>query len=188
MVSQVGFNTGFNTNSNNINFANPFGANPNDYSNDFMMPQALLNFQSQSNNQALQAEQASQTQQPTQQQTQQPKNQLSEKDKQLGNMTDEQFVEYMKSQYPDVSFTQKGNPYMKTSFTKKSGALIGFLAPLATGLYKVVKGAKVSDIFKLKELAVRCPVLAGVGFAIGVAIDGIINSMRAKSADNPQNV
>ncbi|MBP3820567.1 hypothetical protein J6G99_02860 [bacterium] len=171
MVSQVGLNTNYsNNNLQNKGLTNPLAPVANDYSNDFMMPQALLNFQAQP------------------QSTIQSENQENQNNKKIGDMSDPEYLNYVKSQYPDVSFTEKGNPYMKTSFTKKSGALIGFLAPIATGLYKIAKGTKVSDIFKFKELAVKCPVLAGIGFAIGVALDGIINNLRAKEADNVQKV
>lgn len=63
---------------------------------------------------------------------------------------------------------------------------MGFLAPAAGKIVQLFKGGKFKDLFKFKQLAVACPVVALAGFGIGSLIDSYINSQRAKAADASQ--
>ena len=69
---------------------------------------------------------------------------------------------------------------------KNALAFLGFLAPAAGKIVQLFKGGKFKDLFKFKQLAVACPVVALAGFGIGSLIDSYINSQRAKAADASQ--
>lgn len=75
----------------------------------------------------------------------------------------------------DVNYTKSGNPYKKASFGKKSGAVLGFLAPIASHL---ISGSK-----EWKQLFKTCPLLAIAGFGIGYLVDSCTESNRANAAD-----
>ena len=75
----------------------------------------------------------------------------------------------------DVDYTKSGNPYKKASFGKKSGAVLGFLAPIASHL---ISGSK-----EWKQLFKTCPLLAIAGFGIGYLADSCTESNRANAAD-----
>ncbi len=79
------------------------------------------------------------------------------------------------TQSEDVDFTKSGNPYKKASFAKKSGAVLGFLAPIANLL---ISGSK-----DWKQLFKTCPLLGIAGFGIGYLVDSCIESNRANAAD-----
>ena len=81
--------------------------------------------------------------------------------------------------------TDKGNPYKKTDASKKTFAVLGFLAPLAGRVIQWAKGGKFSELFKCKQLAVACPIVALAGYGIGTLIDSYINNQRAKAVDAP---
>lgn len=79
------------------------------------------------------------------------------------------------TQSDDVDYTKSGNPYKKASFGKKSGAVLGFLAPIASHL---IRGSK-----EWKQLFKTCPLLAIAGFGIGYLVDSCTESNRANAAD-----
>ena len=78
-------------------------------------------------------------------------------------------------QSDDVDYTKSGNPYKKASFGKKSGAVLGFLAPIASHL---ISGSK-----EWKQLFKTCPLLAIAGFGIGYLVDSCTEANRANAAD-----
>lgn len=78
-------------------------------------------------------------------------------------------------QSDDVDYTKSGNPYKKASFGKKSGAVLGFLAPIASHL---IRGSK-----EWKQLFKTCPLLAIAGFGIGYLVDSCTEANRANAAD-----
>ncbi len=82
--------------------------------------------------------------------------------------------------------TDNGNIYIKTNIGKKLLTVTGALAPVAYSALKAVSGA--SKAFNLKQLAIKCPVLAIAGLGVGALIDSIINSNRINNADNVQSV
>lgn len=79
------------------------------------------------------------------------------------------------TQSGDVDYTKSGNPYKKASFGKKSGAVLGFLAPIASHL---ISGSK-----EWKQLFKTCPLLAIAGFGIGYLVDSCTEANRANAAD-----
>ena len=79
------------------------------------------------------------------------------------------------TQSDDVDYTKSGNPYKKASFGKKSGAVLGFLAPIASHL---ISGSK-----EWKQLFKTCPLLAIAGFGIGYLVDSCTEANRANAAD-----
>ena len=79
------------------------------------------------------------------------------------------------TQSDDVDYTKSGNPYKKASFGKKSGAVLGFLAPIASHL---ISGSK-----EWKQLFKTCPLLAIAGFGIGYLVDSCTEANRANDAD-----
>lgn len=83
----------------------------------------------------------------------------------------------------NVELTDNGNPYNKTGFWKKTGAALGFLAPLTGKFVQLFKGGKLTKVFNLKQLVTVCPMIAIAGYGIGSLLDGCINSNRAKKAD-----
>ena len=46
-----------------------------------------------------------------------------------------------------------------------------------------MKGGKISELFKFKQLAIVCPALALAGVGIGALVDGFINTKNAQKAD-----
>ena len=83
----------------------------------------------------------------------------------------------------NIELTDNGNPYNKTGFWKKTGAALGFLAPLTGKFVQLFKGGKLTKVFNLKQLVTVCPMIAIAGYGIGSLLDGCINSNRAKRAD-----
>ena len=79
------------------------------------------------------------------------------------------------TQSDDVDYTKSGNPYKKASFGKKTGAVLGFLAPIANLL---ATGSK-----DWKQLFKTCPLLGIAGFGIGYLVDSCTESNRANAAD-----
>ena len=84
----------------------------------------------------------------------------------------------------DMALTEFGNPYKETDVSKKTLALLGFTAPIAGKCVQLSKGGKFAELFKIKQLAVACPMLALAGYGIGSLIDSFINNQRAKAADS----
>lgn len=79
--------------------------------------------------------------------------------------------------------TVHGNTYEKTNAYKKSGAVLGLLAPIAGKLVQLFRGGKFSELFKIKQIAIACPVVGLAGLAVGTLVDSYVNSQRAKAAD-----
>ena len=84
----------------------------------------------------------------------------------------------------DMALTEFGNPYKETDVSKKTLALLGFTAPIAGKCVQLSNGGKFAELFKIKQLAVACPMLALAGYGIGSLIDSFINNQRAKAADS----
>ncbi len=97
-----------------------------------------------------------------------------------------QLDNYLLAKDKNIAVTENGNFYKETNSTKKALAFLGFLAPAAGKIVQLFKGGKFKDLFKFKQLAVACPVVALAGFGIGSLIDSYINSQRAKAADASQ--
>lgn len=84
----------------------------------------------------------------------------------------------------DMALTEFGNPYKETDVSKKTLALLGFTAPIAGKCVQLSNGGKFAELFKIKQLAVACPMLALAGYGIGLLTDSFINNQRAKAADS----
>lgn len=83
----------------------------------------------------------------------------------------------------NVVVTDKGNIYRKTDASKNTLAFLGFLAPAAGKIVQWAKGGKFSELFKFKQLAIACPIVALAGYGVGTLIDSYVNNQRAKAAD-----
>lgn len=97
--------------------------------------------------------------------------------------TPEELNNYLLARDKNIATTENGNIYRKTDKNKGTFTLLGFLAPLAGKVVQLFKGGKFKDLFKFKQLAIACPVVALAGYGIGTLVDGYINSQRAKAAD-----
>lgn len=79
-----------------------------------------------------------------------------------------------------------------SNIAKIIGATSGFLAPLAGKLYSWAKGGDPKVLFKFKQLAVTCPVLAVAGLGIGMLTDACIDATKsanlAKTQKPVQNI
>lgn len=185
-----------------FDYANPL-ATGTAYDNDMFMPdflktpvitgqvqQAQAQVQPQAqNNQTYLTQQVPQSQQPvtqpqydiTQQQVAQPQYDVANPQQQTVATQNPQFTGselngcLAEPQGDDVDYTKSGNPYKKASFGKKSGAVLGFLAPIASHL---ISGSK-----EWKQLFKTCPLLAIAGFGIGYLADSCTESNRANAAD-----
>lgn len=106
-------------------------------------------------------------------------------------MTPEEISEYyekLMAENPNIRITEKGNIYEITNTGKQTGVLAGLGTALAGGIVKLCKGAGLSSAFNLKSLAIKVPVLALAGWAIGSVIDAFTNSNRKQQADEQQKV
>jgi hypothetical protein len=74
------------------------------------------------------------------------------------------------------------NNTKKSNKFKYLGALCGFLAPIITAGIEGIKKGNLKNVFKLKQLAVTCPIIGVTGFAAGLLLDGLVNSSKAKNA------
>lgn len=179
------------TNNNSVfDYANPL-ATGTTYDNDMFMPdflktpvitgqaqqtQAQVQPQAQ-NNQTYLTQQVPQSQQ----QVAQPQYDVANPQQQTVATQNPQFTGselngcLAEPQGDDVDYTKSGNPYKKASFGKKSGAVLGFLAPIASHL---ISGSK-----EWKQLFKTCPLLAIAGFGIGYLADSCTESNRANAAD-----
>lgn len=187
-----------------FDYANPL-ATGTAYDNDMFMPDFLktpvINGQAQpqaQNTQTDLTQQVPQSQQPvqtvsqqpvtqpqydvTQQQVaQQPQYDVANPQQQTTATQNPQFTGselngcLAEPQGDDVDYTKSGNPYKKASFGKKSGAVLGFLAPIASHL---ISGSK-----EWKQLFKTCPLLAIAGFGIGYLVDSCTEANRANAAD-----
>lgn len=191
--------SGNNTNVNSVfNYGNPLTSGTT-YDNDMFMPaylktpaitaqgQQVQAQNPQMGQQAIAQNQAApqQTAQPqydmTQQQAMQPQYNIENPQQQTAQTQNPQFTGselngcLAEPQGDDVDYTKSGNPYKKASFGKKSGAVLGFLAPIASHL---ISGSK-----EWKQLFKTCPLLAIAGFGIGYLVDSCTESNRANAAD-----
>lgn len=185
-----------------FDYANPL-ATGTAYDNDMFMPdflktpvitgqaqQAQAQPQAQAQNtQTDLTQQVPQSQQPvtqpqydvTQQQVAQPQYDVANPQQQTTATQNPQFTGselngcLADTQSDDVDYTKSGNPYKKASFGKKSGAVLGFLAPIASHL---ISGSK-----EWKQLFKTCPLLAIAGFGIGYLVDSCTEANRANAAD-----
>lgn len=183
--------SGNNTNVNSVfNYGNPLTSGTT-YDNDMFMPaylktpvitgqaqQAQAQVQPQAqNNQTYLTQQVPQSQQ----QVAQPQYDVANPQQQTVATQNPQFTGselngcLAEPQGDDVDYTKSGNPYKKASFGKKSGAVLGFLAPIASHL---ISGSK-----EWKQLFKTCPLLAIAGFGIGYLVDSCTESNRANAAD-----
>ena len=166
-------NSVFSATSNNNNpLAQPVSGN---YEEDILMPDFLKteNTLKQTQNtqtpNQLQAQTDNTAQQNNTAETQQAQPQIDES----------KLTNSLLARDKSLAFTDKGNIYRKTSTAKTGLAILGFLAPAAGK----IKGGKISELFKFKQLAIACPAVALAGYGVGSLIDGYINSNRAKIAD-----
>ena len=105
---------------------------------------------------------------------------------QAPQLSPEQLTQYyndLLANNPNIRITEKGNIYEVTNAGKKTGILTGIIGGLAGGIVKLCKGEALSKAFTLKSLAVKLPVLAVAGWAVGSVIDAFTNSSSAKKAD-----
>jgi len=180
MVSQVGLNPSINANlgtavpspqlnPNNINsLTNPLTNPNNNYANDIMMsgmdfgaPLALAPNDKISQNSDVQIQNPQQ--QPEIKEKKHPLNFRGESEEQKSK-----------------AFSDEPK---QSNIAKIGCAVLGFLAPLANKTIALLRGGKVKDLFKIKELAVTCPVIAVAGFGTGMLIDSCIDSYKAKKLD-----
>lgn len=71
-----------------------------------------------------------------------------------------------------------------SNIAKILGATAGLLAPLAGKVVGLFKGGSFKSLFKLKELAVTCPILGMVGLGVGMLVDSCIDSQKSKQQSN----
>lgn len=75
---------------------------------------------------------------------------------------------------------ENNNVSEKTNLFKKLGTTVGLSVPLLTAGYKMIQGAKFSDVVKFKELGLKGTALALAGWCAGAIIDGIINRYNSQ--------
>ena len=102
---------------------------------------------------------------------------------QLNQEQIQQLYNELQAKNPNIRITEKGNLYEVSNAGKKTGAIAGIIASLGSGIAKICKGSAITKAFNLKSLAVKVPVLAIAGWAVGSLIDTFTNSSRAKQAD-----
>ena len=101
-------------------------------------------------------------------------------------MTPEQMSEYYEkllAENPNIRITEKGNIYEVSDTGKRIGILGGICTALAGGIKKLCTGTALKSAFNLKSLAIKVPVLALAGWAVGSLIDAFTNSKKAQQAD-----
>jgi hypothetical protein len=91
---------------------------------------------------------------------------------------------YLVNKDKNLVKTEAGNTYSKSGKFKFLGAIAGLLAPVASAAIDLFKGKGFKEAFKIKQLAITCPIIALTGFGAGMLLDGLVNSGRAKEADN----
>lgn len=74
----------------------------------------------------------------------------------------------------------------KSNKFKFLGALGGLIAPIVTAGIDGLKKGNFKNAFKLKELAITCPIIGVTGFAAGLLLDGLVNSSNAKKAQETE--
>lgn len=195
MVSQVGLNTSVGavmpqtsstaastTNTQGSLFTNYTSTPINDYSNDIMMSGINFGQIATTLNQAQQAQVSAQTQQLPQQQTQQIQQSQQANPAFSGNGA-RQTQQVKESQ---VSQTVEEQEPKSSNIAKILGAATGLLAPIVPKTINLIKGGKFKELFKLKELAVACPIFGVVGLGMGMLLDSCIDAKKAKSQSAKQ--
>lgn len=171
-------NSVFSATSNNNNSSNPLTQPVSgNYEDDILMPDFLKT--ENALNQTQNAQTPNQLQVPTDNTTQQ--NNTAESQPQID---ESKLTNSLLARDKSLAFTDKGNIYRKTSTAKTGLAILGFLAPAAGKIIDLFKGGKISELFKVKQLAIACPAVALAGYGVGSLIDGYVNSNRAKTADS----
>lgn len=193
------FNSTGNKNSSLLSFAanNPLQPIANNYEEDFMMPDYLkvssnntAQTQSAADNTVHETPSVSPYQAPPQSKSEQsvftanPDNADSAAGAK-SNDNRSKLDNYLVGRDKSIVYTEDGNPYKTTDASKKVFTVLGLASPMAGKVPKLFKGAKFAELFKFKQLAIACPLVALAGFGIGALIDGYINSNRAKAADAP---
>ncbi len=188
-LSNLNPNTALNNNNANTNSLLNFGTNTNslmptgnNYEDDLFMPPELKITNNAQTTVPVQNIEIQTPEQPLPQQVQAETAQSQAQSNPQTDLTQELTGALVK---PDgnVELTENGNPYKKTGFWKKTGAALGFLAPLTNKFVQLFKGGKLTKVFSLKQLVTVCPMIAIAGYGIGSLLDGCINSNRAKKAD-----
>ncbi len=158
------------------------------YADDIMMSGLNFNLQNnlqpttQTGGQALTGQTPLPLNQTTQQTTTQTTNaqqSFTSNSEQLPSELDGLLVQQDKG----VACTENGNTYKKSTLGKLVGGIAGFFTPLASKIVDLMKGGKISELFKFKQLAIVCPALALAGVGIGALVDGFINTKNAQKAD-----
>lgn len=94
----------------------------------------------------------------------------------------DQFVSSQDAQAADKTQAQSTTSnLLQLTPLKKKGAIAGFLAPIAMGAYKVMKGAAASKVFN-KELLVKCPIMAVAGVAVAALAEKFFGNSNAAAA------
>lgn len=199
-------NFGFENNNSVMNFQNPlntkglnnnslfnFNGSGNSYDEDLLMPDSLKTsiFQNTTtpqtqNYSSVPTFQSNNVQQAVENPKMQQKTEISNRSADE-KLTAEQLQSELMNRFDrsdiNVAQTEQGNTYVKTNAYKKSGAVLGLLAPVAGKFVQLFKGGKFSELFKMKQIAIACPVVGLAGLAVGSLIDSYVNSQRAKAAD-----
>lgn len=91
---------------------------------------------------------------------------------------------YLASKVGDgYSQTEKGGVYKKSDAAKVAGFTLGALAPATGKFIDWFRGGSFKALFKSKQLAIACPVVALAGLAVGALVDNNINTKRAQATD-----
>ena len=196
MVSQVGLNTASTNmnmplarlnNNSSLNPASIFSTNGtspmgNNYQNDIMMKNLNFGALAQSMGQNS-TQNASGTPQNSQIQSSAQNQQTS-----FGKTEDETkkaMTEYLKQNQSVQNSSSQTN---KSSYIGKLlGFVGGLLAPLAGKAVKLLQGGSFKDLFKLKELAVSCPILGVVGLGVGMLVDSCIDANKENKIKLPES-
>ena len=102
-------------------------------------------------------------------------------------MTQDQIEKYyndLLDKNPNMRITPKGNIYEVSNAGKKTGFLTGIAAGLGSAAMKLFKGESALKVFNIKTLALKIPVLAVTGWALGSVIDSFTNTSSANKADS----
>lgn len=151
-----------------------------DYSNDIFAPDFVKN----KNSYNMGYYNNTQTQQMnTAQNTQYPQSIFNQPQTQTQNIQT-QAPAFTGNPEESLEPTANGNVYEKTNTGKTLLTLAGVSTPIITTGYKVLKGAKLADVLKYKELGLKGLALGIAGWCIGSLIDGFINNNRAQTVDN----
>jgi hypothetical protein len=209
MIDSVGLNTNYNLLSNNIGFGNSLTnsitttnnnsifntlnstANTDYYNNDMFMSginfselaQNTLGGTQNSNIQTQNSQTDSQLSTP---EIKNENNQQSFTGNDVQNLDNEinqkELENYLVNKYNNSENQTNENSIKKSNKFKFLGALGGLLAPIITTGIEGIKKGNLKSAFKLKQLAVTCPIIAATGFAAGLLLDCLINSSKAKNA------